>query len=275
MREKPSTQIGHNSKRRSLDVIGAELGKLRNIFDSGALLVEAKEVCAHGDWLPWLETYFDGSEDTAGRHMAAYRLSLKFRTVRNLKVPVTIIYGLADGEYGEDDDLQAIVKELETASTKHLTVDAANDIIWLVVARRKWGDLPRATLDAIEEVEFKPWAAAAIEELKQARPETDDAADKIVKKHSVDPTPEESAEKDEEEDEPEDEEEEADSETDADHAGPSLQAEKAKIVRAWADASSGAKLEFVRERWDEISIVRKQLDAVQDEDRWLEGDDAR
>jgi hypothetical protein len=66
-----------------------------------------------------------------------------------------------------------------------------------------------------------------------------------------------------------------DPETDDDHTGPSLQAEKAKIVQAWNDASSGAKLEFVRERWDEISTVRKQLDAVEDEDRWIEGDDVR
>jgi hypothetical protein len=280
VREKPSTQIGHNSKRRSREVIADQIHSLmrRDVFEIGALLAEAREGIPgeHGAWQEWLEQ-FDFGYRTALNYLKAHNLRLKYEMVSLLKVPVTIIYGLADGEYGEDDDLQAIVKELETASkTKSLTVDEANDIIWLVLARRKWGDLPRATLNAIDEVEFEPWSEAAIEELKQARPETDEAADEIVKKHSVDPTREESAEKDEEEDEAAASSGNGhDPETDDDLTGPSLQAEKARIIRAWADASNGAKLEFVRERWDEISTARKQLDAAQDEDRWIEGDDAR
>jgi cysteinyl-tRNA synthetase len=51
-------------------------------------------------------------------------------------------------------------------------------------------------------------------------------------------------------------------------------AEVAKLVRAWVQASPEAKREFVRERWDEIALIRKQLDAngVAHEDRWMEGD---
>jgi DUF3102 family protein len=52
-------------------------------------------------------------------------------------------------------------------------------------------------------------------------------------------------------------------------------AEVARIVKAWVAASPEAKREFVRERWDEIALARKQLDAnggAAHEDRWVEGD---
>jgi len=52
-------------------------------------------------------------------------------------------------------------------------------------------------------------------------------------------------------------------------------AEVAKLIRAWVQASAGVKRQFVRERWDEIVRVRKQLDAnggAAHEDRWIEGD---
>jgi hypothetical protein len=50
--------------------------------------------------------------------------------------------------------------------------------------------------------------------------------------------------------------------------------EVAKLVRAWGKASAGAKREFVRERWDEIARIRKQLEAngADHEDRWIESD---
>jgi hypothetical protein len=169
---------------RSLDVIGADLRKLRNIFDSGALLVEASEACEHGEWLDWLETYFDASEDTARRHMAAYRLSLKYRTVRDLKVPPTIIYRLAD-EFIDDPDLpviiKALVKESGTAE-KPLNVGDCEDVIHLTRARKKWGNFPDATLVALERlaVNEKAWSAGAIEQLKQERPDSKEAVDKIV-----------------------------------------------------------------------------------------------
>jgi hypothetical protein len=50
--------------------------------------------------------------------------------------------------------------------------------------------------------------------------------------------------------------------------------EVTKLIRAWVKATAGAKREFVRERWDEIAVVRKQLDAngADHEDRWIESD---
>jgi hypothetical protein len=171
---------------RSLDAIGADLRKLRNIFDSGKLLVEAREACEHGEWLDWLDTYFDASEDTAERHMAAYRLSLKFRTVRNLALPPTIVY-----ELGEDidADLPAIIAALDKASksgNKPLGVDAANEVINLVRLRIEFGDYPPATLRALRGTPHdgtRSWGSAAVEALKKARPTTNEEAERIVLDH--------------------------------------------------------------------------------------------
>jgi hypothetical protein len=51
-------------------------------------------------------------------------------------------------------------------------------------------------------------------------------------------------------------------------------AEVAKLVRAWVSAAAKVKRQFVRERWDEIARVRKQVDAngADHEDRWIEGE---
>jgi hypothetical protein len=53
-----------------------------------------------------------------------------------------------------------------------------------------------------------------------------------------------------------------------------LPGEVAKLVRTWVKASAAAKREFVRDRWDEIAVARKQLEAngADHEDRWVESD---
>jgi hypothetical protein len=178
------TAMNASNTPRSLDAIGADLRKLRNIFDSGELLVEASEACEHGEWLPWLETYFDASVDTARRHMAAYRLSLKYRTVRDLKVPPTIIYRLAD-EFVDNSDLPVVIKALVKESgtvEKPLSVVVANQVIDLTGLRIKFGNHPKATLFALDEniPHDVEWAAGASEELKKAQPDSEEAADKIV-----------------------------------------------------------------------------------------------
>jgi hypothetical protein len=70
---------------RSLDTIADDINQLEraNIFDIGGLLIEAKAQCEHGQWMPWLETEFAWSADTAERYMKVARLGEKFRTVRN------------------------------------------------------------------------------------------------------------------------------------------------------------------------------------------------
>ena len=42
---------------------------LRHALEAGRLLLEARDAVAHGEWLPWLETNFDGSARTARAYM--------------------------------------------------------------------------------------------------------------------------------------------------------------------------------------------------------------
>jgi Protein of unknown function (DUF3102) len=181
------TAINASNTPRSLDAIGADLRKLRNIFDSGKLLTEADDACEHGEWLPWLETYFDASADTARRHMAAYRLSLKYCMVRDLKVPPTVFYQLADLDFKFDDDsddLPTIIDALAKATkdkTKLITVAEADQVIDLTALRIDFGDYPTATLHALRNMPPDvEWAAGASKELKKAQPDSGEAADKIV-----------------------------------------------------------------------------------------------
>src|SRR5262249_20291011 len=62
--------------------------------------------------------------------------------------------------------------------------------------------------------------------------------------------------------------------SDDDQAKQPARGEVAKLVRTWVQASAGAKREFVRERWDEITVARKQLEAngADHEGRWIESD---
>jgi hypothetical protein len=61
---------------------------------------------------------------------------------------------------------------------------------------------------------------------------------------------------------------------DEDQTKQPLPGEVAKLVRTWVKASAAAKREFVRDRWDEIAVARKQLEAngADHEDRWVESD---
>jgi len=61
---------------------------------------------------------------------------------------------------------------------------------------------------------------------------------------------------------------------DSDQAKQPSRAEVGKLVTAWVKASPEVKRQFVRERWDEIALIRKKLDAngKAEEDRWTEGD---
>jgi hypothetical protein len=68
------------------------------------------------------------------------------RAVAHLKVPLSVIYRLADDlDHGDlsEDDLQAVVKDLDKASKaaeKPLSVADANAVIDLTKLRIKFGD---------------------------------------------------------------------------------------------------------------------------------------
>jgi Protein of unknown function (DUF3102) len=172
------------NKKRNLDAIASDIHDLerRNIFDIGKLLIEAQDTCEHGNWMQWLDDQFEWSNKTAENYMNAFRLKAKFETVSNLKVPVTIIYELA-GEL-DDADLAAKIEALAKASKKKpLSVANAFEVVELTHLRCKWGDYPDATLRALDGVKNTAWAAGAIEQLKQERPDSEEEADKIVFAH--------------------------------------------------------------------------------------------
>jgi hypothetical protein len=174
------------NEKRSLDIIATDIHRIErdNIFAVGKLLTEADDACDHGEWLPWLQANFNWwSHDTALRYMAAFKLSAKYARVRNLRVPSRIIYALADDL--DDPDLPAIIEALDKAAkgkTKVVTVAEASEVIDLTRLRIKFGNYPKATLFALNEI-IPPdveWAAGASEELKKAQPDSEEAAGKIV-----------------------------------------------------------------------------------------------
>lgn len=65
-----------------------------DMIEIGERLAECKRICGHGNWLPWLEREFGMSEDTAENYMRLAKLD-KFRTVRNLDLPLKALYLLA------------------------------------------------------------------------------------------------------------------------------------------------------------------------------------
>jgi chaperonin cofactor prefoldin len=171
-------QAGHNTGR-PLDIIGADLRKLRNVFDSGELLAEAKKQCrqAKTKWLPWLETYFDGDDQTARNHMKAYDLSRKFQTIRDLKVPVSTIYKLTS--FNNKQETEAVIKALAKATQdkkEPIRVREADGVIMYAQLRVEHGDYNDATLDALNVLAETDWSKKASAALKKANPDTEDAA---------------------------------------------------------------------------------------------------
>jgi hypothetical protein len=61
-------------------------------WKSGQALLAAKVLCEHGDWLPWLETNFQASHDTARLYML---LASNYEHVRNLDPALSLRGALA------------------------------------------------------------------------------------------------------------------------------------------------------------------------------------
>jgi hypothetical protein len=66
-----------------------------DVIEIGRRLTDAKRICGHGNFLPWLKREFHWSEKTAENYMRVYALSTKFETVSNLDVPIKALYLLA------------------------------------------------------------------------------------------------------------------------------------------------------------------------------------
>lgn len=72
------------AQRLGLDMIACAIR-------AGAALIEAKTRLKHGEWLPWIEENFDGSQETAKRYMRACRFQDQLPSKRS---PETDLGGL-------------------------------------------------------------------------------------------------------------------------------------------------------------------------------------
>jgi hypothetical protein len=164
---------------RPLDKIADDIFKLerKSIFEIGDLLLEARAQCEHGEWMTWLEQ-FGWSWDTADRYAAVAELGSKFRKLRILKVPATILYDLVD----RGDDIPVIIEELlKHATTKHLSSRDAQRVINIGTGRHYFGDYPDATLVQLAQLSnCQPWCQKAIAALKERKPGSDESARAIV-----------------------------------------------------------------------------------------------
>ncbi|MGY8631850.1 DUF3102 domain-containing protein [Bradyrhizobium sp. 14AA] len=164
---------------RALATIAHEIHKLerKKIFEIGDLLLEARARCEYGEWMAWLEQ-FGWSWDTADRYAGVAELASRFRNLRNLKVPATVLYDLLDLD---EDKLPSVVAELcKHAATRHLTRRDAERVFQVGIGRRTFGDYPDATLAGLVRLAGRPWAEPATNALKERKPETDEEAEAII-----------------------------------------------------------------------------------------------
>lgn len=98
------------------------------IIEIGRELIEAKDECAHGGWLPWLETEFGWSEDVAQRYM---RVARAFQIPQgavfaDLTIDATALYALAGPEVPQAVRDEAIER---AADGEHITKQDAEAMV--------------------------------------------------------------------------------------------------------------------------------------------------
>jgi hypothetical protein len=73
------------------------LGKrtIENVIEIGHRLTEARKLCEHGQWLPWLEREFGWTDRHARNFMAVYEISSKSENFSDLNLPISGLYLLA------------------------------------------------------------------------------------------------------------------------------------------------------------------------------------
>lgn len=171
--------------KRPLETIAHDIRALErgNAFAIGALLAEARDDAEYGEWAMWLEEEFDWSPDTARNYMAAHRLADKFRTVRELSLPMRAVYQLGNDFELDDPDLLAVIEALTAATkgkSKVISVAEAQSVIDMTLRRIEHGDHPDATLNALASLRAGlPWGASAVAALKAERPTTAEAAEQV------------------------------------------------------------------------------------------------
>jgi hypothetical protein len=107
---------------QNAEVIRA-LGKrvIGDVIEIGRRLSESKQLCGHGNWLPWLEREFGWSDDTARNYMQVSELA-ESRNFRDLSLPISGLYLLAAPSTPEEVRQEVIerVENGERLSVKHV-----------------------------------------------------------------------------------------------------------------------------------------------------------
>ena len=58
-----------------------------DVIEIGRHLTEAKKLCGHGNWQPWLEREFGWTDRTALRFMHVYEMGSNWTSVSDLELP--------------------------------------------------------------------------------------------------------------------------------------------------------------------------------------------
>jgi hypothetical protein len=94
-------------------------------IEIGRRLVDAKDRCGHGNWLPWLDREFGWTDDTALNFMRVYEMS-KSRNIRDLSIPVTGLYLLA-APSTPDEVRDEVIERAENG--EHLSTAQIKDMV--------------------------------------------------------------------------------------------------------------------------------------------------
>jgi Protein of unknown function (DUF3102)/ParB-like nuclease domain len=142
--EAASTILAQNA-----EVIRA-LGKrvVGDIIEIGRRLSECKELCGHGNWLPWLKREFGWGDDTALNYMRCADLAIS-RNFRDLSIPVSGLYLLAAPSTPEEAR-QEVIERVENG--ERLSV---KDVKELIDEARNKQAMETAELLAAREAEIR------------------------------------------------------------------------------------------------------------------------
>jgi len=90
-------EIGIEAKLQQYATQLRSLGKrmLGDVVEIGRILHEAKVLCGHGNFLPWLDHEFGWTDRTARNFMRVYELSKTSENFSDLDLPVSAVYLLA------------------------------------------------------------------------------------------------------------------------------------------------------------------------------------
>jgi hypothetical protein len=135
---------------QNAEVIRA-LGKrvVGDIIEIGRRLTESKQICGHGNWLPWLDREFGWGESTAQRSMQMHALVGKSPKLMDLDVPVSGLYMLAAPSTPEEAQQQVIERP---ENGERLSVKAVKE---LIDEARNQQKMETAELFAVREAQIR------------------------------------------------------------------------------------------------------------------------